>query len=97
LTDFNLRRKIKQEFGPKATSDKPRPTIIRGVPLLPEAVGDRRLAAGAHLLDISGRRVLTLRPGANDVWALAPGVYFVRQASSVMRQAASVTKVVLTE
>jgi len=32
------------------------------------------------LLDISGRKVLDLKPGANDVRQLAPGVYFVRPA-----------------
>jgi hypothetical protein len=36
--------------------------------------GDR-----AALLDISGRKVMDLEPGANDVRALAPGVYFVRE------------------
>jgi len=30
------------------------------------------------LLDIDGRRVLELQPGANDVRHLAPGVYFMR-------------------
>ena len=29
-------------------------------------------------MDVSGREVLNLHPGANDVRALAPGVYFVR-------------------
>jgi hypothetical protein len=29
-------------------------------------------------LDISGRRVLDLTPGANDVSRLSPGVYFLR-------------------
>jgi hypothetical protein len=48
------------------------------------------------LLDVSGRKVLELLPGANDVRALAPGVYFVRQASSVMRDASGVTKVIIT-
>lgn len=33
---------------------------------------------GEFLLDISGRKVLDLHPGANDVRALAPGVYFLR-------------------
>jgi hypothetical protein len=52
----------------------------------------------AVLLDASGRKVLDLRPGANDVRALAPGVYFVRevpQAASHKPQA--VRKVVVTE
>jgi DNA-binding beta-propeller fold protein YncE len=50
------------------------------------------------LLDISGRKVLDLNPGPNDVRALAPGVYFVRECSAVggERSAASVRKVVLT-
>ena len=43
------------------------------------------------LLDVSGRRVLNLQPGANDVRALAPGVYFVREA-----QAQAVRKIVIT-
>jgi hypothetical protein len=54
-------------------------------------------SSSTSLLDVSGRKVLDLRPGANDVRALAPGVYFVRPASSVRRQASGVTKVVLTE
>ncbi|HDR00521.1 MAG TPA: hypothetical protein ENN51_09610 [candidate division WOR-3 bacterium] len=35
-------------------------------------------AEPAALLDIAGREVITLRPGANDIRALAPGVYFLR-------------------
>jgi len=46
-------------------------------------------------MDAAGRKVMDLRPGANDVRALAPGVYFVRQASSGKRDASSVTKVVI--
>jgi len=38
-----------------------------------------RLPAHGELLDISGRRVMKLRPGANRVSGLVPGVYFVRQ------------------
>jgi hypothetical protein len=70
------------------------PTIVRGVLFLAESSSPKPQAAS--LLDISGRKVMNLMPGANDVRALAPGVYFVRQASNVMRQASSVTKVVLT-
>jgi hypothetical protein len=57
------------------------PTIIRGVLTFEAANGAGRMANGA-LIDISGRRVLDLSPGANDVRALAPGVYFVRQQGS---------------
>ena len=31
------------------------------------------------LLDACGRKLLDLGPGVNDVRALAPGVYFVRE------------------
>jgi len=62
-------------------------TIVRGVLLREDSQG-----AGSNpgwLLDVSGRRLLPLRPGANDVSRLASGVYFVRAAPS------AVAKVVL--
>jgi len=72
------------------------PTVVRGLLFLAEAASHKPQAAS--LLDISGRRVLDLHPGANDVRALAPGVYFIKEQSVVSRQqtgTASVTKVVL--
>jgi hypothetical protein len=88
---------VQESPKPQASSHKPLPTIIRGVLFLPETVGGERLAVGAHLLDISGRKVLTLQPGANDVRALAPGVYFVRDAQAqAQAQAQAVWKVILT-
>jgi hypothetical protein len=48
------------------------------------------------LLDIAGRKVLDLQPGANDVRALAPGVYFVASAFGGGHGASGVSKVVLT-
>jgi len=56
------------------------PTIVRDVLSLPEAASRRPQASS--LLDISGRKVLDLMPGANDVRGLAPGVYFVREAQA---------------
>jgi subtilisin family serine protease len=79
------------------SSPAPRPTtsgaatIVRGVLFLPEAARSKRQAAS--MLDISGRKVLDLTPGANDVRALAPGVYFVREAQA-QAQAPTVRKVV---
>ncbi len=70
--------------------------IVRGVLFLPLASSVRR-GASCVLLDVSGRRVLDLRAGANDVRSLASGVYFVReepQASSPKPQA--VRKVAVT-
>jgi hypothetical protein len=49
----------------------------------------------AELLDVGGRAVCELHAGPNDVSRLAPGVYFVRPASGVEREASSVTKVVV--
>jgi YVTN family beta-propeller protein len=60
------------------------PTIVRGVLFLPKmgAVTSGTVPIfGPSLLDISGRTVLDLRPGANDVRALPAGVYFVRQTA----------------
>ncbi|UCG42391.1 MAG: hypothetical protein JSU73_11035 [candidate division WOR-3 bacterium] len=44
--------------------------LVRG--MLP-LTGNR----GADLVDITGRRIMELQPGANDVRHLSPGVYFV--------------------
>jgi hypothetical protein len=68
-------------------------SIVRGMLLLAEATGLRPQVP--ILLDAGGRKVLTLRPGANDVRALPPGVYFVREAKA-QAQAQAVRKVVVT-
>jgi hypothetical protein len=63
-------------------------TIVHGALRVPASSLMR--GASCALLDISGRKVLALHPGANDVRGLAPGVYFVRaapQASSGKPQA----------
>ena len=50
------------------------PTVVGGA-------GFYYLWAKSHsvLLDISGRKVADMHPGANDIRHLAPGVYFLRQ------------------
>jgi hypothetical protein len=55
-------------------------------------IGDRGPKTGdrAELLDASGRKVLDIRAGANDVSRLAPGVYFVQEA-----QARAVRKIIV--
>jgi hypothetical protein len=55
------------------------PTIVRGILVLNSSFDIRN----SSLLDASGRRALDLRPGANDVSRLAPGVYFVREAAGL--------------
>ncbi|MFO7675071.1 MAG: hypothetical protein R6X12_01960 [bacterium] len=52
------------------------PGIVRGVLRMEDrgpGTGDRM-----ELLDVSGRKVMELKPGSNDVSRLAPGVYFLR-------------------
>lgn len=75
---------------------KPVPTIVRGVLFL--ANSSRASPSTSCLLDAGGRRVMALRPEANDVAHLAPGVYFVcdePQASSYQRQ--TVRKVIISK
>ena len=64
-------------------------TIVRGVLRL--SSDECRLSIGG-LLDMTGRKVLDLKPGPNDVGGLAPGVYFVRETRA---QAQAVRKVVI--
>lgn len=65
-------------------------TLVRRVLLLHE--GEQ-----AMLFDMSGRRVMKLRRGENDVGHVAPGVCFVRSAESGGRPAVFVRKVVIAE
>jgi YVTN family beta-propeller protein len=76
---------------------EPGATIVRGVLKMPLTAN--RLPHTAGLLNIDGRKVLDLKPGANDVSRLAPGVYFVSEhtaVSSEPRRTYRVRKVVLT-
>jgi hypothetical protein len=66
-------------------------TVVRGVLLL----AARASSSASCLLDVSGRKVLDLHPGANDVRGLSPGVYFVREAQA-QTQTQAVHKVVVT-
>jgi hypothetical protein len=56
------------------------PTVVRGVLRFQPRAGSSQLPA--MLVDITGRRVMDLAPGPNDIRLLAPGVYFVRTAES---------------
>ena len=67
----------------------PLATVIHNVLFLAERPSSSQSAS--YLLDIGGRQVMVLKPGANDVRALAPGVYFVRGA-----QTQAIRKVVVT-
>lgn len=72
------------------------PTVVRGVLFLPERASSS--PSTSCLLDISGRQVMDLKPGANDVSLLSPGVYFLRGPETENgRPAAAVTKVVIAK
>jgi len=58
-------------------------TIVRNVLNLEPARDNLKSEIG--LLDAAGRKVLNLKPGANDVRHLAPGVYFVQAANGSSR------------
>ena len=75
---------------PDALRSTPEQTIVRGV-----LAGTRLTADGSRqeLRDAAGRKVMTLKPGANDVSRLAPGVYFVRVVSG---ERSALRKVIVT-
>jgi DNA-binding beta-propeller fold protein YncE len=71
------------------------PTVVHGVLFLPEAASRKHQAPS--LMDISGRRVVNLEPGANDVRTLAPGVYFVAEGLGIRGQGLGrIRKVIVT-
>jgi hypothetical protein len=76
---------------PQVPSFKPTATIVRSVLRLPVSPS----TIHTSLFDMTGRQVMALCPGPNDVNRLNPGVYFVREASGARREASSVRKVVI--
>jgi hypothetical protein len=89
---------IEESPKPQTASSKPAATIVRGVLFLDGDYPRTGTVSKALLLDISGRKVMALRLGANDVSRLAPGVYFVGpEPSAAIRQPSTVTKVVIQE
>jgi hypothetical protein len=75
---------VEESHKPHAEGCKPTATVMRGVLM----IGDRGQGTGdgAELLDAAGRKVLRLHAGANDVSALAPGVYFVCEEPQAVRR-----------
>jgi hypothetical protein len=55
------------------------PTVVRGVLVLDAAGSRQNEAYRAELFDISGRKVMALRPGANNVSGLPPGLYLLAE------------------
>ena len=91
---------------PRTASSRGTATVVRGALQLPSSVVRRPSSDGSRitdaerrfsLLDISGRKVLDLKPGSNDVSRLAPGVYFISERSAVSGQHSAIRKVIVTE
>jgi len=82
---------VKESPKPQAPSRKMEQTVISGALWLTPSPS----TSSSCLLDISGRKVLGLHCGANDVSRLAPGVYFVREAQA-QAQAQAIRKIVIT-
>jgi hypothetical protein len=93
LTDFGELYGIAESQQLTAYSSQPIPTVVRNVLDL-GAYGKQRTAFRADLLNAAGRRVMNLRPGANDVRSLAPGVYFV--TVNGLRNTVHTRKVIVT-
>jgi YVTN family beta-propeller protein len=83
------------EYGHEAVHEAGVHLLGRAVPSMVGAGQALACLATSSLFDLSGRRVMALHPGANDVSGLAPGVYFVREAQA-QAQAHAVRKVVIT-
>jgi hypothetical protein len=75
----------------------PLATVIRNVLVLGAVDSRQNTEYRAELLSIAGRNVLNLKPGENDVRALAPGVYFVRGPETEDGRPAGIRKVVVTK
>jgi hypothetical protein len=74
---------LEQGDNPQASVLKPQATVVHGVLYLPPA-SDVVRHASSVLLDISGREVMELRPGPNDVSRMSPGVYFIRKRQAAV-------------
>jgi DNA-binding beta-propeller fold protein YncE len=84
---------VEETMNDERRATNSRPTVVRGVLCLPQAAGLKPQASS--LMDAAGRKAMELRPGPNDIRALAPGVYFVRAVSGKL-SAAGCHKVVIT-
>jgi hypothetical protein len=69
---------VAEGHNPQASSPRTQATVVRGVLYLNGDCPRTGTVPSAPLLDIAGRRMLDLKPGANEVAGLPPGVYFIR-------------------
>jgi hypothetical protein len=86
---------VEESCKPQAPSRELEQTVVRDILVLGAVDSRQNTGCGAELLDISGRKVIDLHPGANDVRHLAPGIYFVHSTLDA-RRSTLVTKVIVT-
>jgi len=89
----SIRPGVEELPGPLLREPGSLPAVVRAVLFLPGRSSPGLPPSSLH--DITGRRVMDLLPGENDIRHLSPGVYFLRPASCVRRRASSVRKVVV--
>lgn len=65
-------------------------TILCGVLQLPMSSVEH--SASSILLDITGRKIMDLHSGANDIRHLAPGIYYIRNETNK-----KITKIIITK
>ncbi|UCG42663.1 MAG: T9SS type A sorting domain-containing protein, partial [candidate division WOR-3 bacterium] len=80
-----------EEERTKAEGQRTSQTICRDVLFLPKA-GMTNDQVPMTMSDVSGRKIMDLYPGENDVRSVSPGVYFLRSADGGR---SAVTKVVI--
>jgi len=68
---------IEEKPNAELRTASPNPTLVRHILYVPHSALGARTST---LLDASGRRLLDLVPGPNDVSTLTPGVYFLNSA-----------------
>jgi hypothetical protein len=85
---------IEEQVTPETSRPSQTATIVHNALVLPHSAFDTQHSP-LSLLDITGRHVMDLTPGENDVRHVSPGVYFVRAASDMERGASNVHKVII--
>jgi hypothetical protein len=88
LTDLGEPYGIAESQQPAACSSRPLPTVVGNVLFLPSSL----LSPRSSLFSVDGRKVLELRPGANSLRSLAPGVYVLRGLPAPASRRIVVTK-----
>ena len=92
----DLSRVVDKAEGGRMKAARRLPTVVRNVLRLPRTLDP---STPWTLFSITGRKVLDLQPGENDVRGVAPGVYFVQEEGprSQGSQGSSVRKVVISK